>query len=147
MDSELIHKELTDRILRAAIEVHRFLGPGLLESTYEACLLDELQRDGLAVARQLELPVFYKDRLIECGYRIDLLVDNKVIIEVKAVEKLAPVHTAQLMTYLRLSGKQVGLVLNFNVKVLPDGIVRRVVSQPATPSALSASSVVNPDLG
>ena len=144
VNPNLLHKELTDRILHWAIEVHRFLGPGLLESTYEACLFDELQRDGLQVARQVALPVLYKDRLIECGYRIDMMVENKVIIEVKSVEKLAPIHTAQLMTYLRLAGIPVGLLLNFNVKVLPDGIVRRVMTSISSPSALSASSVVNP---
>src|SRR5436190_23490677 len=97
--SKLLHKDLTDRILHWAIEVHRFLGPGLLESTYEACLFDELQRDGLQVAHQVELPVRYKDRLVECGYRIDLMVERKIIIEVKSVEKLAPIHAAQLLTY------------------------------------------------
>lgn len=144
MNGELLHKDITDVILRAAIEVHRFLGPGLLESTYEACLFDELQRAGVLVSRQVELPIRYKDRLIECGYRIDLLVEDQVIVEIKSVDRLVPIHTAQLLTYLRLSAKQVGLLLNFNVKILPDGIVRKVLSSPLTPSASSVSSAVNP---
>ena len=129
MDGELLHKALTDQVIRAAIEVHRHLGPGLLESAYEFCLFDELCQNGLQVARQVDLSVSYKGRLLDCGYRIDLLVEDAVIVEVKSVEKLAPIHTAQLMSYLRLSGRQVGLLLNFNVKMMVDGIVRRVLSQ------------------
>ena len=146
-ETKLLHKDLTDRILHWAIEVHKTLGPGLLESTYEACLFDELHRDGLTVVRQVELPILYKDRLIECGYRIDLLVEKNVIVEVKSVDKLAPIHSAQLLTYLRLAGVSVGLLLNFNVKLLPEGIVRKVLTTPMSPSALSASSVVNPNPG
>lgn len=139
----LIHKELTDRIIRCAIEVRRALGPGLLESAYEVCLFDELQRNDLAVASQVGLPIEYKGKRLDCGYRIDLLVENAIIIEVKAVEKLAPIHTAQLLTYMRLANLQVGLILNFNVKLLRDGIVRQVLTNPNPPSALSASSAVN----
>lgn len=143
LNQELIHKDITDRILHAALEVHRALGPGLLESTYECCLFDELSYNGVQVSRQVAFPVHFKGRQIDCGYRIDLLVEGKVIIEVKSVDLLLPVHTAQLLTYMRLANKQVGLLLNFNVKLLMDGIVRRVLSNSSIPSALSAGSAVN----
>jgi len=120
-------EELTDRILGAAIEVHRTLGPGLLESTYETCLSHELFTRGLSVIRQHPLPIVYKDIALDAGYRIDLLVENRVIIELKHVEKVLPVHEAQLLTYLKLSKLRIGLILNFNVRVLKDGIVRRVL--------------------
>src|SRR3954453_6544243 len=123
----LIEEELTGTIMGAAIAVHTGLGAGLLESAYEACLCHELLKRGLSFRRQVELPVVYDGICIECGYRIDLLVEDKVIIEVKSVEKLMPVHEAQLMTYLKLSGKRIGLLINFNVKFLKDGIVRRVL--------------------
>jgi GxxExxY protein len=123
----IIHKELTEAIIGAAIEVHRELGPGLLESTYEACLLYELKSRGLVVISQAELPVIYKGVNIACGYRIDLVVNDLVIVELKSVDALAPIHEAQLLAYLRLSGKHVGLLINFNVRVLKDGIVRRVL--------------------
>jgi len=109
------------------MDVHRELGPGLLESAYEACLLYELTRHGLAVERQKELPVIYKSVKVDCGYRIDLLVEKKVIVELKAVEKLMPIHEAQLLSYLKLSGCKVGLLINFNTKLLKDGIRRRVL--------------------
>lgn len=117
---------LTGQILGAAIEVHRNLGPGLLESTYEACLFHELVQAGLKVERQKSLPVRYKDVELECGYRIDLLVDGQVVVELKSVDVLEPVHEAQLLTYLRLSGLRVGLLINFNVQVLRHGIRRLV---------------------
>jgi len=119
-------QSLTEQIIGAAIEVHRHLGPGLLESTYEACLAHELAGFGIPFQRQLELPVQYKDHHVDCGFRVDLFVDRKVVVELKAVETLLPVHEAQLLTYLRLTGVKVGLLINFNVKRLHDGIRRRI---------------------
>jgi GxxExxY protein len=113
-------------VIGAAIAVHRALGPGLLESTYEACLVYELVELGVAVERQKALPVQYRGVLIDCGYRIDLLVGNEVIVELKSVERILPVHEAQILTYLRLSGFAVGLLLNFNVPLMKDGIRRFV---------------------
>ena len=123
----LIHEELTHEIRGAAIEVHRELGPGLLESAYEQCLCHELSRRRIPFQRQLDLPVEYKGLRLDCGYRIDVLVDNKVILELKAVELLAPIHEAQLMTYLKLSKMKVGLLMNFNVTLMKDGIKRIVL--------------------
>ena len=116
--------ELTKKIIGAAIEIHRHLGPGLLESTYETCLIYELNNLGLTVERQKALPVVYKTIHLDQGYRIDLLVEEKVILELKVVEQLTPVHEAQILFYLKLSGYPVGLLLNFNVKMLKDGIRR-----------------------
>jgi GxxExxY protein len=124
---------ITERIIGAAIEVHRALGPGLLESAYEACLAYELATQGLGVERQKPLPVVYRDVTLDCGYRIDLLVDGAVIVEIKAVDRLAPIHDAQLLSYLRLSGLNVGLLINFNVKLLKNGIRRLVNEFPDTP--------------
>lgn len=121
---------LTETIIGAAIAVHRELGPGLLESAYEACLAYELAERGLAVERQKELPVIYKGVRIDCGYRIDLLVAGLVVIELKAVAKLERIHDAQLISYLKLSGKHIGLLINFNVVRLTDGIRRRVHELP-----------------
>ena len=118
---------ITEAIIGAAMAVHRELGPGLLESTYEACLVYEVAKRGLAVERQKELPVKYRGVKLDCGYRIDLLVEKKVIVELKAVEKLEPIHIAQVLSYLKLSGCNVGLLINFNVKLLKDGI-RRLIS-------------------
>lgn len=126
---EYVHQELTSQIIAAAIDVHRELGPGLLESSYEACLEAEMAERGMTVRRQLSLPIIYKGRTIECGYRIDLLVNDLVIVEVKSVERLAPVHEAQLLTYLRLSGHAVGLLMNFNVPMLRDGIKRMALTR------------------
>jgi len=117
----------TSPIIGAAIEVHRQLGPGLLESAYEECLCHELHLLGLAFERQVDLPVSYKGLRLDCGYKIDLIVEREVILELKSVEKLLPVHEAQLLTYLKLSGKHVGLLINFNVPRLTQGIVRRVL--------------------
>ena len=122
---------ITDQVIGAAIEVHRALGPGLLESAYEACLTFELAQRGLKVEPQKPLPVVYKEVHLDCGYRLDLLVANAVIVEIKAVESLAPIHQAQLLSYLRLSGCKVGLLINFNVKVLKDGLRRLVNDFPA----------------
>lgn len=123
----LVHAELTERIIGAAIEVHRELGPGLLESTYEACLAHELLRLGVTFQTQVDTPIVYKGNLIDCGYRIGMLVDDKVIVELKSVETVLPIHEAQLMTYLRLCSKRVGLLINFNVSRLTNGITRRVL--------------------
>ena len=118
---------LTKSIIGAAIQVHRGLGPGLLESAYEAFLAFELVEPGLKVEQQKPLPVVYRGVRLDCGYRLDLLIEGEVIVEIKAIDRLAPIHQAQLLSYLKLSGCKVGLLINFNVKVLKDGI-RRVVS-------------------
>lgn len=118
---------LTDRIIGCAIEVHRTLGPGLLESAYEECLCYELAQSNIAFRRQVPLPVLYKEVKLDCGYRMDVVVEDRVIVELKTVERLAPVHDAQIITYLRLSGHPVGLLMNFNVPVLRDGIKRFVL--------------------
>lgn len=118
---------LTDRIIGCAIEVHRALGPGLLESAYEECLCYELKQSGIAFRRQVPLPVVYKEVKLDCGYRMDMVVDDRLVVELKTVERLAPVHDAQILTYLRLSGLPVGLLMNFNVPVLRDGIKRFVL--------------------
>jgi|SRR5579872_766543 len=117
----------TASIIGAAIEVHRALGPGLLESAYEECLCHELHLRGLAFERQVDLPVSYKGILLACGYKIDLIVEQEVVLELKAVEAILPVHEAQLLTYLRLSGKNVGFLINFNTPVLTRGIKRLVL--------------------
>ena len=122
----LIEQTLTEQIIGAAIEVHQALGPGLLESAYEHCLCHELSLRSIQFQRQVELPVTYKGVPIESGYRLDVLVRKAVVIEVKAVERLQPIHEAQLLTYLRSSTHRVGLLLNFNVRSLRTGIVRKV---------------------
>jgi len=108
--------------------VHRALGPGLLESAYEACLVYELASKNLKIERQKSLPIKYKGIQLDCGYRIDLLVEDKIIVEIKAVERLEPIHEAQLLSYLKLSGLEIGLLINFNVKILKNGI-RRLVNK------------------
>jgi len=118
--------DITGQIVDAAMKVHTVLGPGLLESTYEACLAFELSKRGLRVQRQVELPVMYDGIRIDVGYRIDLLVEELVIVESKSVAELAPIHEAQLLTYLKLSDRHVGLLMNFNVVHLKDGIKRMV---------------------
>jgi GxxExxY protein len=123
----LPHSEVTGAVIGAAIEVHRALGPGLLESVYESCLAHELTLRGIEFQRQVDLPVLYKGQQLGCGYRIDLLVRNTVLVELKAVDAILPIHEAQLMTYLRLSKMRVGLLINFHVPVLKDGIIRRVL--------------------
>ncbi|MBX7066239.1 MAG: GxxExxY protein [Parachlamydiales bacterium] len=115
---------LTGTIIGAAIEVHRFLGPGLLESAYEACLIYELRLRRLKVEHQNPLPIFYKDVMLDCGYCLDLVVENEVIVEVKSVSSVAGIHEAQLLSYLKLSEYKRGLLINFNVKMLKDGIKR-----------------------
>jgi GxxExxY protein len=123
----LYEKELTEQIIGAAIEVHRSLGPGLLESAYQACLAHELGLRKLSFECERSLPVKYKGVQLDCGYRLDFLVEDKVVVELKAVESVLPVHEAQLLTYLKLTGCRVGLLINFNVPVLKDGITRRVL--------------------
>lgn len=115
---------LTKTVIGCAIEVHRNLGPGLLESSYEACLIYELSEIGLSAKNQVELPIYYKDQYINTGYRLDILLPNKLIIELKAVDKLLPIHSAQLITYMKLSEISTGLLINFNVLKLVDGIKR-----------------------
>jgi GxxExxY protein len=116
--------DLTGTVIGAAIEVHKTLGPGLLESAYEECLCIELGARKISFERQKELPVEYKDVKLDCGYRIDVLVANRLILELKACESLQPIHEAQLLTYLRLTGIKIGLLINFNVPVLKEGIRR-----------------------
>ncbi len=119
--------EITHEIIGAAIEVHKHLGPGLLESAYEECLAHELQLRNLRVERQKAVPVVYKETKLECGYRIDLLVAGKIVVELKSVEALAPIHEAIILTYLRLSGHRLGLLINFNVNALKDGVRRFIL--------------------
>ncbi len=123
----LYEKELTGQIIGAAIEVHRELGPGLLESAYQTCLAQELKLRNLKFEKEKPLPVSYKGCQLDCGYRLDFLVEGKVVVELKAVEAIQPVHEAQLLTYLKLTGCRVGLLINFNVPVLKKGIIRRVL--------------------
>jgi GxxExxY protein len=118
--------EVTKKIIGAAIEVHRELGPGLLESVYETCLSHELTAGGISHRRQVELPIVYKGNRIDVGFRMDILVEGQVIVELKAIEKVLPIHEAQLLTHLRLADMRVGLLINFNSKLLVDGITRRV---------------------
>ena len=123
---------ITERIIGAAIKVHRALGPGLLESAYEACLVFELAELSLKVEQQKPLSIIYRGIKLDCGYRLDILVEEAVIIEVKVVDCLAPIHNAQMLSYLKLSGCKVGLLINFNVKVLKDGIIRMVNNYPSS---------------
>ncbi len=118
--------EITEKIIGSAIEVHRVLGPGLLESSYEECLAREFELRGINFERQKPLPIIYKDLKLECGYRLDFLVENQIIVELKSVDEINPIYLAQVLTYLRLLDKQVGLLINFNVPVLKDGIKRIV---------------------
>ena len=119
--------KLTGKIIGCAIEVHKILGPGLLESAYEECLTYELSKAGLIYQRQKPVPVVYKTIKLECGYRIDLLVENEVVIELKSIDVFAPVHTAQILTYMKYAKKKIGLLINFNVTKLVDGIKRYVL--------------------
>jgi GxxExxY protein len=132
---------ITRRIIGAAIEVHRRIGPGLLESAYEACLAYDLREMGFKVEQQKPLPLVYKNVKLDCGYRLDLVVNDVIVVEIKAIEQLAPIHDAQLLSYLRLSQKRVGLLINFHVRVLKNGLKRIVNDFPD--SAISASSAVN----
>lgn len=120
------NNELTGKIIQAAMKIHTVLGPGLLESAYETCLEYELKKVGLKVERQKPLPIVYEEVHLDCGYRIDLLVEETVIMELKALEALAPIHHVQLLSYLRLAGKKLGLLINFHAEHLRDGIVRKI---------------------
>ena len=131
--------QITRRIIGAGIEVHRHLGPGLLESAYESCLVFELKQLGFTVEQQKPLPVTYKGMVLDCGYRLDLVVENSVIVELKAVEQLTAIFEAQLLSYLRLTGKKVGLLINFHVPVLKNGI-KRIVNDFPDDKAFSVSS-------
>jgi GxxExxY protein len=119
--------ELSNRIIGCALEVHRHLGPGLLESTYEQCLAHEFMIEGIPFRLQHPLPVEYKGVKLDCGYRIDLFVDDRIIVELKSVEKVLPIHQAQLLTYMKLADISIGLLINFNVKYLKNGIKRMVL--------------------
>lgn len=123
----MVENEISSIVIRSAIKVHRRLGPGLLESAYQECLYYELVQSGLLVDKQMALPLVYDEVKMECGYRIDLFVEKKVIVEIKSLDTLADIHTAQVLTYLRLSDCHLGLLINFNVVLLKDGI-RRIVN-------------------
>jgi GxxExxY protein len=119
--------ELTERLIGCAIEVHRALGPGLLESTYEMCLCRELNLQEIPFLRQQPIPVLYKGVKLDCGYRADLIVDGRLLVEIKSIDQIVAIHDAQLLSYLKLSSLKVGLLINFNVRMLKDGIRRRVI--------------------
>jgi GxxExxY protein len=120
----LLHEDLSRIVIAAALEIHRYLGPGLLESAYEACLCHELDLRGVEFQRQVPLPVHYKGCRLDCGYRLDLVVGSLLVVEIKAVDRLQPIHEAQLLSYLRLGGYRIGLLINFHEKLLKDGIRR-----------------------
>ena len=122
--------QLTELLIGCAIEVHRTLGPGLLESAYEVCLCRELTLRGIHFERQVAIPVEYKGVKLDCGYRSDLIVTNMILVEIKAVDQLAPIHDAQLLSYLKLTGLKVGLLINFNERMLTHGIRRKVLGPP-----------------
>jgi GxxExxY protein len=126
MFNERPENQITEKIIGSAIEVHRSLGPGLLESAYEECLCYELTQSELQYKRQVPLPVVYKGVNLECGYRMDLVVEELVVVEIKAVERILPVHEAQLLSYLKLHNKKVGLLMNFHIPVLKNGLKRIV---------------------
>ena len=119
--------QITEKIIGCAIEVHKMLGPGLLESAYEECLVFELQKSGLRIERQKPVPVVYKEIKLECGYRIDILVENSIIVELKVVDAFNPVHEAQILTYMKFADKKTGLLINFNVTLLKNGLKRFVL--------------------
>jgi len=123
----LHHKELTEKLIAAAIEVHRQMGPGLLESAYKECYCHELKLRDVSLERQKPIPLEYKGIKLECGYRMDVVAERKAIVEVKCVEKILPVHEAQLLTYLKLSGLKVGLLINFHSRFIKEGIKRLVL--------------------
>lgn len=127
MSSSLNENELSYRVIGAAMDIHRSLGPGLLESTYQACLLYKLRKNGLYVENQKPMPLVFEEVNLEIGYRIDMVVENKLVIEVKAVEALHPIFVAQTLTYLRLGGYKLGLLINFNVELLKNGIKRLII--------------------
>ena len=124
--SEFDHNTISKLIINAAIEVHKELGAGLLESVYEYCLFEELKKRGLDAKRQVQIPICYKGSVLDKDFFIDILVEDKVILELKSVEAILPIHEFQLLTYLKLSGKKLGLLINFNVALLKDGIRRKI---------------------
>lgn len=124
---KLILEDLTQEIIGAAIEVHKQLGPGLLESAYEECLCHEFNLRGISFKRQVALPVEYKGLKLDCGYKLDVVVEDGVILELKSIEAILPIHEAQLLTYLKITGKRVGFIINFNVGILTRGIKRKVL--------------------
>ncbi len=130
---KLIYETLTEQIIGAAIEVHKALGPGLLESVYEECLCHELHLRGLRFQRQFTVPVIYKGVALDCGYRLDLIVEDTVILELKSIDRVLPIHEAQLLTYLKLLDKPVGFIMNFNVPILRRGGIIRKVFDSASP--------------
>jgi GxxExxY protein len=144
--SPVRENDITDAVIGAAIEVHRHLGPGLLEGAYEECLCYELSQLGIPFQRQVRLPIEYKGVKLDCGYRIDLVVADVVLVELKAIEECTPIHFAQLLTYLKFSGKRVGLLINFNVPVLKKGLKRIVNHYMGGPieARASASSAIEP---
>lgn len=119
--------QISEKIIGAAIEVHKLLGPGLLESAYEECICRELALRGIEFERQLSLPIEYKGVRLDCGYRLDLLIEQSVVVEIKSVKNIEPIHEAQLLTYLKLGGWKLGLLINFNVPALKEGIRRRIL--------------------
>ena len=121
------NEDLTKKIIGCAIEVHKLLGPGLLESAYEDCLIYELTTLNLNIARQKPVPVIYKEIKLDCGYRLDILVENKVIIELKSIDAIAPIHEAQILTYMKFSKIKTGLLINFNVTLLKNGLKRYIL--------------------
>ena len=142
----VIENVLTDQIIGCAIEVHRHLGPGLLESAYEECLCYELSQIGLRFERQVHLPLSYKGIKLECGHKLDLVVEDSIVVELKSIEGLTPLHHAQLLTYLKSSNKRVGLLINFNVPILKNGL-KRIVNHyagPALKPQTSADSAFEP---
>jgi GxxExxY protein len=132
-ESKLIHEHLTEQVIGAAIEVHKALGPGLLESVYEECLCHELHLSSLRFQRQVTVPVIYKGVALDCGYRLDLIVEDTVILELKSIDRVLPIHEAQLLTYLKLLEKPVGFLFNFNVPALGRGGIIRKVFDSASP--------------
>ncbi len=124
---EYLYKELTERVIGLSIIVHKELGPGLLENVYKRCLAYELSRSNIDFQLEVECPVIYKQIKISCGYRIDLLIDNKIIVELKSVEKLTSIHEAQILTYMKLFNKKLGLLINFNERLLKDGVKRLIL--------------------
>jgi GxxExxY protein len=131
--SKLIYQDLTEQIIGAAIDVHKAIGPGLLESAYQECMCHELNLRGLRFKREVEVPVVYKGVALDCGYRLDLIVEDTVILELKSADRIIPVHEAQLLTYLKLLDKPVGFIINFNVPVLRSGGIVRKVFDSASP--------------
>jgi len=128
-EQEKLNK-ITKTIIGVAVNIHRALGPGLLESAYEACMVYDLAHAGLEVEQQKPLPIVYRGVKLECGYRLDLIIESEVIVEIKSIEKLLPIHKAQLLSYLKLSGCKLGLLINFNVQILKNGIQRIVNNFP-----------------